>query len=167
MLWPQAVDAVTPTPVVAAGGIGNGRQIAAALATGAQGVWMGSLWLTVEEAAAPTAQKQSYLSASSEDTVRTRSWTGKPSRMLKNAWTDAWEEPAAPQPLGDSRRNQVDNLSQFNIQRPLQGKFLQHAPYAISLGFSVRNLAPGASFLVIPHSIVRKGAWSCPINCGS
>ena len=100
VLWPQAVDAVTPTPVVAAGGIGNGRQIAAALATGAQGVWMGSLWLTVEEAAAPPAQKQSYLSASSEDTVRTRSWTGKPSRMLKNAWTDAWEEPAAPQPLG-------------------------------------------------------------------
>ncbi len=100
VLWPQAVDAVAPTPVVAAGGIGDGRQIAAALATGAQGVWTGSLWLTVEEAAAQPAQKQSYLNASSEDTVRSRSWTGKPSRVLRNAWTDAWEDSAAPQPLG-------------------------------------------------------------------
>ena len=56
MLWPQVIDAVAPTPVLAAGGIGSGRQIAAALAMGAQGVWTGSLWLTVEEAEAPPAQ---------------------------------------------------------------------------------------------------------------
>lgn len=100
VLWPQAVDAVSPLPVLAAGGIGNGRQIAAALAAGAQGVWTGSLWLTVEEAAAQPAQRESYLKARSEDTVRSRSWSGKPSRVLRNAWTEAWESDAAPVPLG-------------------------------------------------------------------
>ena len=100
VLWPQVIDAVAPTPVLAAGGIGNGRQIAAALAMGAQGVWTGSLWLTVEEAEAPPAQKDSLLRATSSDTVRSRSWTGKPCRMLRNDWTEAWEKPDAPKPLG-------------------------------------------------------------------
>ena len=93
VLWPQVIDAVAPVPVLAAGGIGTGRQIAAALAMGAQGVWTGSLWLTVEEAEAEPAQIESYLRATSEDTVRSRSWTGKPCRMLKNDWTEAWAQP--------------------------------------------------------------------------
>ena len=100
VLWPQVVDAVAPLPVIAAGGIGNGRQIAAALAMGAQGVWAGSLWLTVEESALQPAQRQSYLAASSEDTVRTRSWTDKPSRMLRNTWSEAWSKEGAPPTLG-------------------------------------------------------------------
>ena len=100
VLWPQVIDAVAPTPVLAAGGIGSGRQMAAALAMGAEGVWTGSLWLTVEEADIPPAQMQSYLDATSRDTVRSRSWTGKPCRMLRNDWTDAWENPENPQPLG-------------------------------------------------------------------
>lgn len=100
VLWPQVIDAVAPTPVLAAGGIGNGRQMAAALALGAEGVWTGSLWLTVEEADIPPAQMQSYLDATSRDTVRSRAWTGKPCRMLRNDWTDAWENPENPQPLG-------------------------------------------------------------------
>jgi len=100
VLWPQIIDAVAPLPVLAAGGIGNGRQMAAALAMGAQGVWSGSLWLPVVEAMAEPAQKQSYLEASSEDTVRSRSWTGKPCRMLRNDWTDAWERADTPEPLG-------------------------------------------------------------------
>jgi NAD(P)H-dependent flavin oxidoreductase YrpB (nitropropane dioxygenase family) len=100
VLWPQVIDAVAPTPVLAAGGIGSGRQIAAALAMGAQGVWTGSLWLTVEESEAPPAQLDSYLKATSEDTVRSRAWTGKPCRMLRNEWTDAWDDPANPKPLG-------------------------------------------------------------------
>jgi NAD(P)H-dependent flavin oxidoreductase YrpB (nitropropane dioxygenase family) len=99
VLWPQVVQAVAPTPMLAAGGIGNGAQIAAALAMGAQGVWTGSLWLTVEESALPPAQKQQLLDASSRDTVRSRSFTGKPARMLRNDWTDAWERPDAPDPL--------------------------------------------------------------------
>jgi NAD(P)H-dependent flavin oxidoreductase YrpB (nitropropane dioxygenase family) len=100
VLWPEVIDAVAPTPVLAAGGIGTGRQIAAALAMGAQGVWTGSLWLTVQEADAPPAQMDALLKASSRDTVRSRSFTGKPCRMLRNDWTEAWEAPDSPKPLG-------------------------------------------------------------------
>jgi len=100
VLWPQVIDAVAPLPVLAAGGIGDGRQMAAALALGAQGVWTGSIWLTVKEAEASPAQKESYLKATSHDTVRSRSWTGKPCRMLRNDWTDAWEGEDSPSPLG-------------------------------------------------------------------
>jgi NAD(P)H-dependent flavin oxidoreductase YrpB (nitropropane dioxygenase family) len=100
VLWPQIVDALGDTPMLAAGGIGNGRQIAAAMAMGAAGVWTGSLWLTVEEAHTQPAQKTSLLAATSEDTVRSRSWTGKTCRMLKNEWTEAWERPDTPDPLG-------------------------------------------------------------------
>jgi NAD(P)H-dependent flavin oxidoreductase YrpB (nitropropane dioxygenase family) len=100
VLWPEVIDAVAPTPVLAAGGIGTGRQIAAALAMGAQGVWTGSIWLTVQEAEAPPAQREAYLAATSRDTVRSRSFTGKPCRMLRNKWTEAWEAPDAPKPLG-------------------------------------------------------------------
>ena len=100
VLWPEVIDAVAPTPMLAAGGIGSGRQIAAALAMGAEGAWTGSLWLTVEEADVPPAQMEKLLRARSRDTVRSRSWTGKPCRMLRNDWTEAWERPDAPKPLG-------------------------------------------------------------------
>jgi len=99
VLWPQIVDAVDGLPVLAAGGIGSGRQMAAAMSTGVQGVWCGSLWLAVEEAAAQPAEKDSYLNATSEDTIRSKAWTGKPARMLKNKWTEAWENPENPDPL--------------------------------------------------------------------
>jgi NAD(P)H-dependent flavin oxidoreductase YrpB (nitropropane dioxygenase family) len=100
VLWPQIIDAVAPIPVLAAGGIGNGRQMLAAMSMGAAGVWAGSLWLTVEEAEAQPAQKESYLQATSEDTIRSKSWTGKTARVLKNNWTEAWENDSAPEYLG-------------------------------------------------------------------
>jgi NAD(P)H-dependent flavin oxidoreductase YrpB (nitropropane dioxygenase family) len=100
VLWPEVIEAVAPTPVLAAGGIGSGRQMAAAMVMGAAGVWTGSLWLTVEEADVPPQQMESYLRASSRDTVRSRSFTGKPCRVLKNDWTEAWERPDTPEPLG-------------------------------------------------------------------
>ncbi len=100
VLWPQVIDEVGPLPVLAAGGIGNGRQMAAALAMGAAGAWTGSLWLAVEEAAGTPAQIQSYMDATSRDTVRSRSYTGKPCRMLRNEWTEAWERPDTPDTLG-------------------------------------------------------------------
>jgi NAD(P)H-dependent flavin oxidoreductase YrpB (nitropropane dioxygenase family) len=100
VLVPEVVDAVAPTPVLAAGGIARGRQIAAALALGAEGVWCGSVWLTTEEAETPPAVKEKFLAASSSDTVRSRSLTGKPARMLRTAWTDEWERPDSPAPLG-------------------------------------------------------------------
>ncbi|MGI9284340.1 MAG: nitronate monooxygenase [Pseudomonadales bacterium] len=100
VLWPQIIDALGDTPMLAAGGIGTGRQMAAAMALGAEGVWTGSLWLAVEEAHAQPGQKQSYFDATSEDTVRSRSYTGKPCRMLKNEWTEAWAAADTPDPLG-------------------------------------------------------------------
>ena len=100
VLWPEVIDAVAPTPVLAAGGIGDGRQMAAAMAMGAQGVWCGTLWLTVTESDCPPEQKQSYLDATSSDTVRSRSFTGKPARLLRNDWTNAWDRDDTPDPLG-------------------------------------------------------------------
>ena len=99
VLWPEIIKAVAPVPVLAAGGIASGRQMLAAMAMGASGVWTGSLWLTVEEASAQPAQKQSFLNATVEDTVRTKAWTGKPARVLRNRWTEAWDDPVSPEPL--------------------------------------------------------------------
>lgn len=97
VLVPDVVDAVGPLPVLAAGGIGSGEQIAAGLALGAQGVWLGSLWLTVEEADLHSrALTRKLLAAGSGDTVRSRALTGKPARQLRTEWTDAWDDPAGP-----------------------------------------------------------------------
>ncbi|MEV0820520.1 NAD(P)H-dependent flavin oxidoreductase [Nonomuraea rubra] len=91
VLVPQVVDAVAPVPVLAAGGIASGRQMAAAMALGAEGVWCGSVWLTTEEAETAPAVKAKFLAASSLDTVRSRSRTGKPARQLRSAWTEEWD----------------------------------------------------------------------------
>ena len=100
VLIPEIVDAVAPVPVLGAGGIGRGRQMAAAMALGAQGVWCGSVWLTTDEAETHPVVKQKFLAASSSDTLRSRSLTGKPARQLRSAWTDEWDDPANPRPLG-------------------------------------------------------------------
>jgi len=99
VLVPEVVDAVAPIPVLAAGGIGSGRQLTAALALGAQGVWAGSVWLTTEEAETHPVVKEKFLEATSSDTIRSRSLTGKPARQLRSAWTEAWEDPETPDPL--------------------------------------------------------------------
>lgn len=97
VLTPEVVDAVAPLPVLAAGGIGSGRQVAAALSLGAQGVWLGSLWLTVTEAdLSSPAVTRKLLAAGSGDTVRSRALTGKPARQLRTEWTDAWDDPSGP-----------------------------------------------------------------------
>ena len=100
VLVPEVVDTVAPLPVLAAGGIATGRQMAAAMALGASGVWCGSVWLTTEEAETPPHVKEKMLAATSRDTVRSRSRTGKPARQLRSAWTDAWEGPESPGSLG-------------------------------------------------------------------
>ncbi|MBD2898764.1 putative monooxygenase [Actinomadura sp. RB99] len=97
VLIPEVVDAVgEDTIVLAAGGIGRGRQMAAGLALGADGVWTGSIWLTVDEADTPERALPKLLAATSRDTVRSRAWTGKPARFLKTAWTEAWESEKSP-----------------------------------------------------------------------
>ena len=99
VLIPQVVDAVAPVPVLAAGGIADGRQVAAALALGAEGVWCGSVWLTTDEAETHPIVKEKFLQATSADTIRSRAKTGKPARQLRSAWTDEWEDPINPSPL--------------------------------------------------------------------
>ena len=99
VLIPDVVDAVAPVPVLGAGGVGSGRQMAAAMALGAAGVWTGSVWLTVAESDMQPPIMEKLLAASSTDTVRSRSMTGKPARQLRTAWTEAWESPDAPKPL--------------------------------------------------------------------
>jgi NAD(P)H-dependent flavin oxidoreductase YrpB (nitropropane dioxygenase family) len=97
VLTPEVVDAVDPLPVLAAGGIGSGRQVAAALSLGAQGVWLGSVWLTTTEADLRSpALTRKLLAATSGDTVRSRALTGKPARQLRTEWTDAWDDPVGP-----------------------------------------------------------------------
>ena len=103
VLLPEVLDALSPygerSHVVAAGGIVTGRQMAACMAMGAAGVWTGSVWLTTAEAETLPVVKEKMLAANSRQTVRSRSRTGKYTRQLKSAWTDAWTAEGAPDPL--------------------------------------------------------------------
>lgn len=117
VLIPEIVDAVAPVPVVGAGGIGRGRQMAAAMALGAAGVWCGSVWLTTDEAETNPVVKEKMLSADSGDTLRSRSLTGKPARMLRSAWTDEWDRDDTPKPLGMPLQPILTDGSQARINR--------------------------------------------------
>ena len=140
VLVPEVVRAVAPTPVLAAGGIGTGAQIAAALALGAQGVWMGSLWLATAESNSSAEGIEAYMEATSSDTVRSRSYTGKPARMLRNAWTDAWEDPAGPGPLGMPLQNILTAEANARIARSHR-KDLLFAPIGQIVG-SMNDVKP-------------------------
>jgi len=122
VLVPEVVDAVAPIPVLAAGGIARGRQLAAALALGAEGVWCGSVWLTTEEAETDPVVKEKFLSASSADTVRSRSLTGKPARMLRSPWTDEWARPDTPEPLPMPLQTALVAEAQARIHRSAHHK---------------------------------------------
>jgi nitronate monooxygenase len=91
-LVPQVVDAVGSIPVLAAGGIGDGRGIAAALMLGAQGVWVGTLFLATEEAGLADFQKEAIVEATEEGTMVSKSITGKPARYMRSKWTQAWAD---------------------------------------------------------------------------
>ena len=117
VLVPEVVRAVSPTPVLAAGGIVTGAQVAAAMALGAQGVWCGSVWLTTEEAETDPTVQRKMLAATSADTVRSRSLTGKPARMLRSAWTDEWDSRAAPAPLPMPLQTMLTAPAQQRINR--------------------------------------------------
>ncbi len=98
-LVPQVVEASGGLPVLAAGGVGHGRQIAAAFGLGAQGVWLGTAWLATREYGTPPALLRKLLAARSEDTVITRAHSGKPCRVVKSSWSDEWDAEGAPKPL--------------------------------------------------------------------
>ncbi|MBW2272699.1 MAG: nitronate monooxygenase [Deltaproteobacteria bacterium] len=135
VLWPEVVDIAGDIPVIAAGGIGSGRQMHAALALGAQGVWCGSIWLTVAEAATVPAELQSLLDAGTNDTVRSRSFTGKHVRMLRNEWTDAWEREGAPSPLSSPLQMMLAGRSLARVDRyPDQGQAVALTPVGQIVG---------------------------------
>ena len=99
VLVPQILEIAGNIPVIAAGGIGHGRQIAAVLAMGAQGAWLGTSWLTTTEHALGEVAVAKLIAAGSEDTLLTRSHSGKSCRVTKSGWTDEWHAPGAPDPL--------------------------------------------------------------------
>jgi NAD(P)H-dependent flavin oxidoreductase YrpB (nitropropane dioxygenase family) len=140
VLVPEVVQAVSPVPVLAAGGIGRGAQIAAALSLGAQGAWMGSVWLATAESNSSPEGIQAYMDATSSDTVRSRSYTGKPARMLRNAWTEAWEDPEGPGPLGMPLQNILTAEANARIARSHR-KDLVFAPVGQIVG-SMNEVRP-------------------------
>tara|TARA_B110000503_G_scaffold130142_1_gene203174 strand:- start:8 stop:1063 length:1056 start_codon:yes stop_codon:yes gene_type:complete len=91
-LVPQVVDAVGKVPVLAAGGIADGRGVAAALMLGAAGVWVGSVFLATPEANILDFQKRAIIDGTAESTTVSLGWTGKPARVLRSKWTEAWKK---------------------------------------------------------------------------
>ena len=117
VLVPEVVEAVSPRPVLAAGGIGSGRQAAAALALGAQGVWTGSMWLNTVECHQSDIMLKKFREARSQDAVRSRAYTGKPARQLRTEWTDAWDDPSNPDPLGMPLQYMLNSEALERIRR--------------------------------------------------
>ncbi|VTU46134.1 NAD(P)H-dependent flavin oxidoreductase [Variovorax sp. PBL-E5] len=117
VLVPEIVEAVAPVPVLAAGGIGSGAQLAAALALGAEGAWTGSIWLACAESDEPAAVVERLLAARSTDTLRSRCRTGKPLRQLRSEWSAAWEAPDAPPMLGMPSQHLLTAQAEERIQR--------------------------------------------------
>ena len=147
-----AVEAVgATTPILAAGGIVTGRQMAAAMAMGAHGAWTGSVWLTTAEAETNPVVKEKMLAASSRDTVRSKSRTGKPSRQLRSPWTDAWEAEGAPKPLPMPLQSLVSEPALRKVDKLSEGghegaKML--ATYWVGQGVGLMNEAMGAGQVV-------------------
>ena len=147
VLVPEVIEAIRPireVPVLAAGGIVTGRQIAAAIALGAAGAWTGSVWRTTEEAETAPYTKQKMIAATSRDTIRSRSRTGKPSRQLKSDWTAAWEgdkSPGAlPMPLQSLLSEPVMRRIDVLAQQGNKGA-QQLATYWVGQGVGLMNKA--------------------------
>lgn len=117
----EAIQEVGDIPILAAGGIVTGRQMAACMAMGAAGVWTGSVWLTTTEAETAPVVKEKMLAASSSDTVRSRSRTGKHSRQLRSPWTDAWEQEGAPEPLSMPLQGMISEPALDKIHKLSEG----------------------------------------------
>ena len=128
VLVPQVVEAAAgKAPVLAAGGITRGSQVAAALALGADGVWCGTLWLATRESELDPFEKEILFAAKSEDAVRRRSWTGKPVRMLKSRLSEAWESPDAPKFLPAPLQAVLYNPAHRRVVRARCKELYSHA----------------------------------------
>lgn len=105
------------TPVLAAGGIMTGGQMAAMMAAGAEGAWTGSVWLATPESEASETFRQKMVTARSRDTVRSRSRTGKPARQLRTAWHEAWDSEGGPGALPMPLMGMVSEPAFARIER--------------------------------------------------
>ncbi len=147
----DAIKGVGDIPILAAGGIVTGRQMAGAMAMGAAGAWTGSVWLTTAEAETNPVVKDKMLAASSSDTVRSRSRTGKYTRQLRSPWTDAWQRPDAPDPLPLPLQRVVAHPALMKVDKLSQAghKGAQElATYYVGQGVGLMNAAQSARSVV-------------------
>ena len=146
VLVPEVIEALrgigSSLPVLAAGGIVTGRQMAACMAMGAAGAWTGSVWLTTSEAETSPVVKEKLLAATSAGTIRSRSRTGKFCRQLRSDWTDAWEQEGAPRPLPMPLQSMVSDTAMSKVLKLANGGHegaRQLASYFVGQGVSLMN----------------------------
>lgn len=141
VLVPLVVEAVGgEIPVLAAGGITRGSQIAASLAIGAEGVWCGTIWLGTRESELDQFEKEALFKARAEDAVRRRARTGKTVRMLKSTLSEAWEQPGAPKYLLPPLQGILYNQAHARVVRAQRGDL-----YSFPAGQAVATLTSETS----------------------
>ena len=154
VLVPEVYEAIQPygdVPILAAGGIATGRQMAAAMAMGAEGAWTGSVWLVTTEAETAPVVKEKMLAASSSQTVRSRSRTGKHSRQLRSPWTDAWESDQAPEPLPMPLQSLVSEPALQKVDKLAEGGHdgaRELSTYFVGQGVGLMNTSQSARNVV-------------------
>jgi len=143
-LWPQAVDVTAPTPLLAAGGIGDGRGLVAALAVGCVGVWVGTRFLASVEGGAMEIQKDAILKARDEDTRRTYLYTGKTSRATHNKFHDLWETSGL-EPLPFPTQVMLASAMVEMFNRAEKKEFI--GPFAGQVSGLIKEIKPAAQIL--------------------
>ncbi|MFA5630165.1 MAG: nitronate monooxygenase [Porticoccaceae bacterium] len=147
----RAIQKYGNIPVLAAGGIVTGRQMAAAMTMGADGVWTGSVWLPTLESEMSQALREKYIAASSRDTVRSRSMSGKTARLLKTEWTEAWEGPESPGYLQMPFQSLLSEAAQRNIDKSIASGNKEAMPlltYAVGQGVGMLDSIKSAKAVV-------------------
>tara|TARA_B100000965_G_scaffold402572_1_gene428814 strand:- start:273 stop:1412 length:1140 start_codon:yes stop_codon:yes gene_type:complete len=154
VLIPEVHKAIQPygdVPILAAGGIVTGQQMAAAMAMGASGAWCGSVWLTTVESEVPPVIKEKMVAANSSQTVRSRSRTGKHSRQLVSPWTEAWESEKAPDPLPMPLQPMVAEPALQKVNKLAEGGHVgarDLSTYWVGQGVGLMNASISASDVV-------------------
>lgn len=154
VLVPQVVEAFSGSgPVLAAGGISRGSHIAAALALGAQGVWCGTVWLATKESELTPYEKAAVFRAQAEDAVQSRCVSGKPSRILRSKFSEAWEQPGAPKPLMPPLQNAIYWEARARIDRAQRGDY-----YSWAAGQVVGTLTAETSVREVMYNFMKEYA---------
>ena len=155
VLVPEVIKAIKPirnVPVLAAGGIMNGAQMAACMAMGAAGVWTGSVWLATVESETSEIFREKMIEASSRDAVRSKSRTGKPARQLRSSWTEAWErDPASPGPLPMPMQSLISENALRSVDRAAAAgnpKAREMVTYFVGQGVGLIDSVRGACEVV-------------------